>query len=196
MRIVSQRGFHDDFLHFFNTVHERQAACGLSFHRGERVIVENVATAAIFQDTAARNVMLKAHARAVQSTPLLSSAGRPLGMLSTHYRKPTFPSVRELLALDRLAVRGAALVASATDGKLPPASPGYALPSGLSIFVGLRILTHFVRCFSTLDEAVAKLYSSSCAIPDSEFVLFEQMHVIAVSRDGVIQYSGSSPTAH
>jgi len=71
--------------------------------------------------------------------------------------------------------------------------------TGCKRFVGFcrtADLAHFVRRFSTLEEAVAKLYSSACTIPDSEFVLFEQMHVIALSRDGVIQYSGSSPNAH
>jgi len=123
--------------------------------------------------------------------------GWTLGILSTHYRKPTFPSVRELLA--GLGQTCGSWCRFSRERRRWQASAGFSrrrAASGLSIFVGLRILTHFVRCFSTLDEAVAKLYSSSCAIPDSEFVLFEQMHVIALSRDGVIQYSGSSPNAH
>ena len=112
LRVVSQRGFKAPFLNFFDTVEHGSAACGTALQRGERVIVEDVSESAIFARTAAREVMLEAGARSVQSTPLLSRSGRVLGMLSTHYHKPHRPHERELRLLDLLARQAADLIES------------------------------------------------------------------------------------
>ena len=48
--------------------------------------------------------------RAVQSTPLFSRAGRLLGMISTHWRRPHQPSERDLHLLDVLARQAADLI--------------------------------------------------------------------------------------
>jgi len=48
-------------------------------------------------------VVLKAGVRAIQVTPLVSSAGKTLGMLSTHFSKPFRPGERELRFVDILA---------------------------------------------------------------------------------------------
>ena len=74
---------------------------------GVRVIVDDVSTSRIFADTPAREAMLAAGARAVQSTPLVSRAGHLVGMLSTHYRKPQRPTDRQLTLLDLLARQAA-----------------------------------------------------------------------------------------
>ena len=58
----------------------------------------------------ALDAMLAAEARAVQSTPLVSRAGKVLGMFSTHYRRPRRPSERELQLLDLLARQAADLI--------------------------------------------------------------------------------------
>jgi hypothetical protein len=113
LRIASHCGFDRAFLSFFNATHEGQAACGTALERRERVVVEDVAESVLFLDTESQEVMLKAKARAVQSTPLLSELNEPLGVLSTHYRKPTRPSARELYALDSLARYAAQLIKTA-----------------------------------------------------------------------------------
>src|SRR5262249_31428666 len=51
----------------------------------------------------ALEVLLQAGVRAVQSTPLISSAGHLLGMLSTHFGQPHRPGERELRLVDLLA---------------------------------------------------------------------------------------------
>ena len=51
--------------------------------------------------------MLAAQARAVQSTPLITRAGRMLGMFSTHYRTPHRPTPGEIHLLDLVARQAA-----------------------------------------------------------------------------------------
>ncbi|MTK64760.1 MAG: GAF domain-containing protein [Methanobacterium sp.] len=48
-------------------------------------------------------IQLKAGVRAVQSTPIVTRDGKPLGMFSTHFKTPHRPDDRELKLLDLLA---------------------------------------------------------------------------------------------
>src|ERR1041385_867954 len=59
LRIVAQRGFPQWWVDFWNNVPEGQGCCGVSVHRGERVIVENVEENPIFAG-AALDMQLKA----------------------------------------------------------------------------------------------------------------------------------------
>lgn len=110
LQIVSHRGFEPPFLEFFNRVSHGSAACGTALERCERVIVQDVRESTIFTGTPALDVMLAAGALAVQSTPLISRSGKPLGMFSTHYRTPRRPGDRELRMLDLLARQAADLI--------------------------------------------------------------------------------------
>ena len=110
LRIAAQRGFNAPFLEFFDKVHEGLAACGSAMQRGERVIVEDVASSPLFVGTPALAVMLEAEARAVQSTRLVGRSGKLLGMFSTHYRRPRRPAERDLRILDVLARQAADLI--------------------------------------------------------------------------------------
>ena len=107
LRIVQQHGFEAPFLDFFNSVAHSTAACETAMQRGERVIVEDIASSPIFSGTPALDVMLAAGVRAVQSTPLISRSGRLVGMLSTHYSTPQTPAERDLRMLDLLARQAA-----------------------------------------------------------------------------------------
>jgi len=103
LRIAAQRGFPDWWLEFWNTVSRGQGVCGTALERRERVIVEDVEHSPIFVGTPALEIQLRAGVRAVESTPLLSRSGRPLGMFSTHRRRPGRPDERSLRLLDLLA---------------------------------------------------------------------------------------------
>jgi PAS domain S-box-containing protein len=105
--LTAHRGFDEPFLEFFASVSDKESACGSAMQRGERVVVEDVAASLIFQGTTAQGVMLGAGARAVQSTPLVSSAGHLLGMISTHWSRPHRPSASALARLDLLARQAA-----------------------------------------------------------------------------------------
>ncbi len=105
LRIVEQEGFGKEFLRFFDVVQGSESACGTAMNSGSRVIVSDVASDPIFRGTPAGKVMLRANALAVQSTPLVSSTGLLLGMLSTHHRQPRTFSAAELGWLDQITQR-------------------------------------------------------------------------------------------
>jgi PAS domain S-box-containing protein len=105
--IKVQRGFGKPFLDFFSHVHGQQSACGMAMLSKTRIVVEDVTESPLFAGKPARDVLLEAGVRAVQSTPLLSSANNLLGMLSTHFDRPTKLGDREARLLDLLARQAA-----------------------------------------------------------------------------------------
>jgi PAS domain S-box-containing protein len=108
LKIVAHRGFDDSFLEFFKSVGPDEAgACGAALARAERVLVADVATSPVLARDDVRKVLIDAGVRAVQSTPLLSTSGTPLGMLSTHYREPRRLDEPECRLLDVLARQAA-----------------------------------------------------------------------------------------
>jgi len=110
LRIAAQRGFPQWWLEFWNSVSKGRGSCGTALQRGERVMVEDVEKSPIFVDTPALDIQRKAGVRAVQSTPLISRSGEPLGMFSTHYRTPHRPDDRALQLLDLLARQAADMI--------------------------------------------------------------------------------------
>ena len=108
LEIVAHRGFQQDFLDQFSGVLESEAACGRALSRGERVIIEDVLTDADFEPH--RPIAASAGFRAVQSTPLFTRNGEPLGMISTHFRKPQRPSERDLQLTDLYARQAAEMI--------------------------------------------------------------------------------------
>lgn len=103
LKIVAQRGFPKWWLEFWNEVQEGQGVCGTALETGKRIIVEDVEKSPIFIGTPALDIQLKAGVHAVQSTPIVNRSGKPLGMFSTHFKKPHQPDERELQLLDLLA---------------------------------------------------------------------------------------------
>jgi signal transduction histidine kinase/ActR/RegA family two-component response regulator len=108
--IVAQRGFNPEFLDFFNAWHAGMAAAGTALRDGQRVVVEDVPSDPLFNGTPECEVMIKAGVLAVQSTPLVSSAGLMLGVLSTHYRTPRRADEGDLTRLDLLARQASDLI--------------------------------------------------------------------------------------
>ena len=103
LEIVSHRGLPDWWLDFWKKVPLDVGAFAASSDRRKRVIAEDVASDPSFVGTEAREVQLKAGIRALQSTPLIGRNATPLGMISTHFRKPHRPNHRSLRLLDLLA---------------------------------------------------------------------------------------------
>ena len=111
LRIAAQRGFQTVFLDHFREVGVNEgSACGLALARGERVVIEDVETEPAYAPNlrAAR----EAGYRAVQSTPLLTPSGEPLGMLSTHFRERHRFAERELRLTDLYAREAADALAA------------------------------------------------------------------------------------
>ena len=108
LTISAHRGFEAAFLEFFSHVSNHTAsACGAAMLSADRVVIEDVTQSDIFAGQPALGVLLDAGVRAVQSTPLVSSAGHLLGMISTHFAQPYHPSKRELRLMDLLARQAA-----------------------------------------------------------------------------------------
>jgi two-component sensor histidine kinase len=108
LRIVAQHGFQERFLKFFENVDDHGAAsCGTAMATNEQVIVDDVLTSKIFVDQPAQKVLLAAEVRAVISTPLRSSKGNLLGVISTHFSRPGHPSERQLRLTNILARQAA-----------------------------------------------------------------------------------------
>jgi signal transduction histidine kinase/CheY-like chemotaxis protein len=104
LRVAAQRGFDERFLHFFAEVRHGDAATwGAALGSGERVIVEDVSASDIFAGEPALDVLSHAGVRAVFSIPLLSSAGKPLGVISTHFGEPHRPDEHQTRFVELLA---------------------------------------------------------------------------------------------
>jgi PAS domain S-box-containing protein len=101
--LATQSGFERPFLEYFANVTDGTTACGLARKTQQRVIVEDVSESEIFAGKPSLEKMLDAGVRAVQSLPLLSSGGKLLGIISTHFSEPHRPSEQELRLMDLLA---------------------------------------------------------------------------------------------
>ncbi|PVE20746.1 hypothetical protein DC522_30540 [Microvirga sp. KLBC 81] len=99
LRIAVQRGFQQSFLDHFAEVDANEgSACGMALARRERVVIEDVEQEPAYASSL--EVAREAGYRAVQSTPLFTPTGQPLGMLSTHFRRPHRLSERNLRLTD------------------------------------------------------------------------------------------------
>jgi two-component sensor histidine kinase len=108
LRIVAQHGFQEKFLKYFENVDDHVAAsCGTAMATNEQVIVDDVLTSKIFVDQPAQKMLLEADVRAVISTPLRSSKGNLLGVISTHFNRSGHPSERQLRLTNILAQQAA-----------------------------------------------------------------------------------------
>jgi len=84
--IVAQRNLPAAFVTHFARVHDESAVGGRAMARRERVIVEDVLADPLFAPHQA--IAAAAGVRSVQSTPMVSSRGELLGVISTHFRQP------------------------------------------------------------------------------------------------------------
>src|SRR6516164_6089954 len=108
LQIVAQRGFGPEFLHYFRAVPPGVGACGLTLRRRQRVIIEDTEANPAYAPC--RTAAAAAGYRAVQSTPMFSRDGGPLGVLSTHFRQPHRPSEWDLRLTDLYVHQAAGLI--------------------------------------------------------------------------------------
>jgi signal transduction histidine kinase/ActR/RegA family two-component response regulator len=106
LSLANQFGFADEFLEFFSNG-DQPAACTTAFQLQQRVVVEDVRQSALFVGTPSLLAMQQERVRAVQSTPLISSAGNVLGVISTHFSTVRRPTEQELRLMDLLARQAA-----------------------------------------------------------------------------------------
>ena len=96
--LAAQRGFEEPFLKAFGRVAaDDDCACGRAMRSGRPIVIRDVSLDPEFAPF--RPVAAEAGYRAVQSTPLLTSAGHFIGMPSTHFREPHVPSDDEMASM-------------------------------------------------------------------------------------------------
>ena len=106
LALNAECGFDDEFSESFSE--EGQFPVSVkAFETRQRVIVENVRQSALFAGSSSLNAMNNARVRAVQSTPLISSSGNVLGVISTHFMTALRPTEQELRLMDLLARQAA-----------------------------------------------------------------------------------------
>jgi two-component sensor histidine kinase len=104
LTLIAQHGFKKEFLQYFEKVDDHFAASrGAVMALNEQIIVDDVLTSEIFVGKPAQKVLAVAGVRAVVSTPLRSSKGNLLGVISTHYGRPGRPGERQLRLVSILA---------------------------------------------------------------------------------------------
>jgi len=102
LEIVSHHGFADEFLTFFEKVTiGGGSACARALHGRQPIIVEDVMSDVAFAPC--QTIACNSGFRAVQSTPMVSSSGAFVGVLSTHFPSPHKPSDVTMAALTALA---------------------------------------------------------------------------------------------
>ena len=103
---TNESGFDPSFEEIFPDA-EKPSAPSVAFETQQRVIVEDVRKSALFVGSPSLSAMNKAGVRAVQSTPLVSSAGNVLGVISTHFNTTCRPTEQEMRLMDLLARQAA-----------------------------------------------------------------------------------------
>ncbi len=103
LKFAAQSGFDESFRDFFTNARNGNSAWGKAMESHQRVIVEDITESEIYAGKPSLSMLLQADVRAVQSVPLLSSFGRLLGTISTHFSEPHRPSEQELRLMDLLA---------------------------------------------------------------------------------------------
>jgi PAS domain S-box-containing protein len=108
LEIVAHQGLGPEFLGFFATMREPRGSCGRALKDGRRIVVEDVLADPEYEPL--REIVSATGYRAVQSTPLFTRQGDPLGVISTHFRQPHRPTERELRLTDLYALQAAEMI--------------------------------------------------------------------------------------
>jgi PAS domain S-box-containing protein len=109
--LLAHQGFSRDAARFWEWVRADSAStCGAALRTGRRSIAPDVQQCDFMAGTEDLAAYLETGIQAVQTTPLVSRAGKLLGMISTHWRQPHEPAERDLRLLDVLARQAADLI--------------------------------------------------------------------------------------
>lgn len=103
---TNEAGFNPSFAETFPDG-VKPSVSNVAFETQQRVVVEDVRQSALFVGSPSLNAMNKAGVRAVQSTPLVSSSGTVLGVISTHFHTTCRPTEQEMRLMDLLARQAA-----------------------------------------------------------------------------------------
>lgn len=111
LELLAFRGFTPQAARFWKWIRsDSTTTCGMALRERRRVITADVEKCTVIAGSSDLETFLGTGIRSAQTTPLISRAGKLVGMLSTHWRKPHVPDERELRLLDILARQAADLI--------------------------------------------------------------------------------------
>jgi PAS domain S-box-containing protein len=111
LTVAASHGFSEEFLQKVQFVPSANGACGSCYAKRQRVIVEDVTTDPLFESY--RAAAADGGFRAVHSTPLITRAGKMIGVLSVQFVSPHRPTERETRLMDLYARNAADLLENA-----------------------------------------------------------------------------------
>ena len=106
LNLTTEAGFDGHFNEFLSNG-DNPSASNVALETQQRVIVEDVRQSSLFVGHPSLGAMNRAGVRAVQSTPIVSSAGNVLGVISTHFNTTRRPTEQEMRLMDLLARQAA-----------------------------------------------------------------------------------------
>lgn len=107
LKIYVHSGFEKSFLERYENVVHDMGGCVKAFQEKRRVIIDVATQSPIFIGTPDLQLIFDEGIESVQSTPMISSSGNILGILSTHYKTRHSFNERELRIFDLLARQAA-----------------------------------------------------------------------------------------
>jgi PAS domain S-box-containing protein len=111
LRLLAWKNFHPHSAAFWQRVAiGAGSSCSTALRDNDRVVVADIEACEFMAGTQDQLEYRRSGIRAVQSTPLRSRSGRPLGMLSTHWRTPHTPTEKDFTFFDVLARQAADLI--------------------------------------------------------------------------------------
>ena len=118
LRLLAWRNFHPASAAFWQRVAVGAGStCSKALRDNERVVVADIEACEFMAGTPDQQEYRRSGIRAVQSTPLRSRSGRPLGMLSTHWRTPHTSTEEDFIFFDVLARQAADLIERTLAGE-------------------------------------------------------------------------------
>ena len=118
LRLLAWRNFHPDSAAFWQGVSVGAGStCSKALRDNARVVVPDIEACEFMDGTQDQRECRRSGIRAVQSTPLQSRSGRPLGMLSTHWRTPHNPVDEDFRLFDVLARQASDLIERSLAGE-------------------------------------------------------------------------------
>jgi len=111
LTLLGWRKFHPASAAFWQRVTaDAGSTCGVALRDNVRVLVTDVDSCEFMAGTQDLEEYRRSGIRAVQSTPLRSRLGSPLGMISTHWHTPHTPTEEDFRLFDVLARQAADLI--------------------------------------------------------------------------------------
>jgi len=142
LEIKSQRGFQSEFLNFFERVEfDHGSACARALRNRDTIVIDDIMADKQFAPY--REIACRAGVRAVLSTPLVSSSGAALGVLSVHFpivQRPTDIQMRGMTEAAQLAAN-AIIRLRAINGKIMPNALDVLQQSRKAIITAEKLLS-------------------------------------------------------